>query len=50
MNTNPTFAADLKKLMDLFDFLRVEWVKAFGNDQGFSEWFRIKCDREKQRT
>lgn len=37
-----TFAAALKDLMDKFDYLRAEWIRAFDSADGFDEWFTQK--------
>ena len=37
-----TFAAALKDLMDKFDYLRAEWIRAFDSADGFDAWFTEK--------
>jgi len=37
-----TFAAALKDLMDKFDYLRAEWIRAFDSADGFNAWFTEK--------
>lgn len=34
-----SFASDLLELMTKFDAARAEWIKHFGSDAGFNEWF-----------
>jgi hypothetical protein len=38
MNTT-TFAADLAEMMSKWNTTRAAWIKTFGSDAGFAEWF-----------
>ena len=33
------FCAALGELMEKWDTTRAEWIKKFGNDDGFGDWF-----------
>ena len=37
--TNKEMAAALEDLMNQWDATRAKWVKRFGTDKGFAEWF-----------
>lgn len=40
--TNNEIAEALKELMEKYDLFREEWIKSFGSDNGFDEWFTEK--------
>lgn len=41
-----TLAQDLKGMMNAWDLSRYIWIKKFGSDAGFQEWFteRVKLN------
>lgn len=41
-----TFEKDIKEMMNAWDLSRYIWIKKFGSDAGFLEWFseRVKLN------
>lgn len=38
-------AEAIKELMEQYEINRAEWVKKFGTDEGFNEWFTRQARR-----
>lgn len=43
-----TLAEDIKGMINAWDLSRYIWIKKFGNDAGFQEWFQERTGLTKE--